>query len=88
MGQKTGNFYRIKNKKENKKYLIGWSYIVNLVWGQKTESWFGIWRLADWIYCVSGQVEHLQGHKSYLRFDLLTLHPGQEQIHLRLRNSF
>lgn len=28
------------------------------------------WRLGltDWVYCVSGQAEHLQGHESYCKF--------------------
>lgn len=85
MGQTAGNFYKIKNKWKTKNKLIGWSYIVNLAWDQKAESWFGIWRLAD---RVCGQVEHLQGLKSYLSFDLLTLHPGQEHLHLGPRNPF
>lgn len=46
----------------------------------RARSCLDIWGLADWIYCVSGQVEHLQGHKWYLKFSLLRRHPGQGQL--------
>lgn len=47
MKWKAECFYRIKNKKTRKrkieKYLnIGWGYLVNLVWGEKAQSWFGV----------------------------------------------
>lgn len=32
-----------------------------------------MWGLADWMHCVAGQAEHLQGHESYLSFGLLTI---------------
>lgn len=35
--------------------------------------------------CISGQVDHLQGHESY---PSLGLHPRQERIHLGPRNLF
>ena len=77
------------NKEEkNRKYLIGWDHIVNLVWGKKAQGWLGVWGLADWIYCVSGQMEYLQGHENGLSLGLLTRHPGQEQLHLGSRNLF
>ena len=53
-----------------------------------SQSWFGVWGLADWIYHVSGQAEHLQGHKYYLSFGLLTWYPGQEWCYLGPRNLF
>ena len=72
MGQKAGRFYRIKNKEQGRdeqKYLIGWGHTVNLVWGEKerennyrAQSCLGFCGLANWIYCVSGQAEYLQGH--------------------------
>ena len=34
--------------------------------------------VADWICYISGQMEHLQGHESYLNFHLLTWDPEQE----------
>ena len=36
--------------------------MVNLVWGEKAQSWLGVCRSADWTDCISGQAEHLQGH--------------------------
>lgn len=61
MGQNVESFYRLKNKeygreKQKKKYLIGWSHIVVLVWGEKCESYLGVWGLAVWIECISGLV--------------------------------
>ena len=48
------------------KYLIGWDHIVSLIGGEKGEGnkhrvqrWLVVWGLAEWIYCVSHQVEHL-----------------------------
>lgn len=35
------------------------------------------WCLANWLYCVSGQADHLQGHAAYLSFGLLTWHLGR-----------
>ena len=67
--QKAGSFYRIKNteqvrekQKMNKQQRSK----------QRGQSWPGIWGLADWIYCVSGQAEHFQDHESYLGFGFLT----------------
>lgn len=47
-------------------YLIGWGHIVNLIGSEKGEGnkyrvqrWLVAWGLAEWIYCISGQVEHL-----------------------------
>ena len=57
MGQKAGSFHRIKNKEQGSKY--------------RAQSWLGVWGLAGWIYCVSGQGEHLQGRESYLSSSLL-----------------
>lgn len=46
----------IKNQKAtNRKYPTAWGHTVNLVCAEKTESWLGIWGLADWMYCISGQ---------------------------------
>lgn len=54
MGQKAKRLYSIKNKEEtNKKYLIGWGHIDNLVSGKKAQSWLGVWGLADGINCIS-----------------------------------
>lgn len=51
MKWKAGSFYRIKNKKIRKrkieKYLIGWRYLANFVWGEKAQSWFAVQRWAD-----------------------------------------
>lgn len=38
--------------------------------------------LSDWIACVSNQVEHLHGHKSYLNFSFLMWYVRQAHIHL------
>ena len=65
MGWEAGSFYRIKNKeegREKRKDLLGWRHIVCLVWCEKAQSWPGLWKLVDWLYRVSGQGEHLQGH--------------------------
>lgn len=35
------------NEEINKKYLIGWGHRVNLIWGEKTQNWIGVWGLAD-----------------------------------------
>lgn len=43
-GQKARSFYGIKNKEQgrDRKYLLDWGQIVNLVWGEKPElGWFG-----------------------------------------------
>lgn len=34
------------NEEINKKYLIGWDHRVNLIWGEKTQNWIGVWGLA------------------------------------------
>ena len=48
MEWKARSFYRTKNKEKGRgKYLIGWGPIVNLVLGEKAQSWLGIWGLAD-----------------------------------------
>lgn len=39
----------------------------------------------DWL---AGQAKHLQGHRSYLGFVLLTWHPAWEQLHLGLRTVY
>ena len=62
--------------------------LVNLVWGEKAQSWLGIWGLADWIYCISGQEEDLQGYESCLSFSLLMWHSGQERLDLWSRKLF
>lgn len=73
-GRKAGSFYRIKNKEQGSQC--------------RAQGWLGTWELAEWIYCVSGQVERFGGHESYLRVGLLKWHPGQEWVHLRSRNFF
>ena len=76
MGQKARNFHKIKKKNKdetNRKYLLGWGHIVTLVGGEKAQSWLGLWGLADWTHCLSGQAEHLQGHEC-----LLMWHSGKE----------
>lgn len=91
MGQKVGGLYRTKNKEQGReKYKIpdqlGPPGQTRLEWerGRKYRAgcWRGVGGLADWIYCISGQGEHVQGYKSYLSFPLLTWHPEQEQLHL------
>ena len=85
MGSKARSYHRIKNKEQGRdkqKYLIGSGRIVRLVWGEKSQSWLGVWGLADCIYCVSGGAEHLQGHKNYLSFVLLMWHLWQERLRL------
>lgn len=61
MGKRLGSFHRITKDKEEKsrKYQIGQGHIVNFVWGEKARRWLGVWGLADWMPCVSGQKEHL-----------------------------
>ena len=40
---------RIKNKEEeHRKYLVGWGNTVHFVWGEETQSWLGIWELANY----------------------------------------
>ena len=73
-GQKTGAFYRVKNRKQGNNY--------------RTQSWLGIRGLADWMYCVSGQEEHLKGNENHLRFSLLMRHPGRRWLHLGPRKLF
>lgn len=68
-GQKAESFYRIKNKeqeRDNRKYLIAWGPEINFVQSEKeqgnkykAQTWLGVWGLAGWIYCISGQVRHL-----------------------------
>ena len=53
--------------------------MVNLVWDEKAWSWPGIWELADWIYCVSGQVEHLRGHE-LCEFWFANMAPGERVV--------
>ena len=55
-GQKTGGLYKTKNKEQQGKYTA--------------QSWLGIWGLADWISCISGQAEHLQGCKDVFKIYL------------------
>ena len=69
---------RMKNKEEEtRKYLIGWSHIVNLTWDEEAQSGlaFGHWLTR---YAASGQEEPLQGHERYLSLDLLMWQPRQE----------
>lgn len=40
------------------------------------------------MYCLSRQQEHLQGHKSYQSFGLLSWHLKQERLHLEPRSLF
>lgn len=90
-GGKAGRFYGIKkkNKEEtNRKCFIGWGHVGNFVWGEKAQSWLGVWRLTIWIHCISGQAEHLQGQDSYLSVGLLMWHFRQEQLHLGSRKLF
>ena len=46
------------------------------------------WCLANWLYCVSGQADHLQGHEGYLSFGLLTWHLGRSGSILSLQTYF
>lgn len=46
--------------------MIGWGNIVNVAWDEEAQSCLHVWGLADRTYCISGQMEHLQGHESYL----------------------
>lgn len=59
-----------------------------IVWAEKAQSWLGIWGLADWIYCISGQEVDLQGYESYLSSSLLMWHSGQEPLDLWSRKLF
>lgn len=81
--------WKLKNKgKKSRKYLIGWHLIVNLVWGEKAQSWLGIRGWAYWMYCISGQAEHLQGQESYLSFSLLMWRLGRDGSILGLECYF
>lgn len=67
--------------------MVVWGHVVNLVWVEKepknqcrAQSWFGVWGLVDWIFCISGQAENLERHKSYLSFALLIWPPRQEWL--------
>lgn len=48
-GQKVGSFYRIKTKEQGNKC--------------RAQSLLGVRGLAEWMYCIFGQVEDLQRHK-------------------------
>ena len=85
MGQKAESFSRINNKRQ---IMFGWGHIVSLVWGERAPSWLGTWGLADWIYCMFGQREYLQGYENYLTSGLLMWRPGQKHLHLGPRNYF
>ena len=58
--------------------------MASLVWDKEHRSkyrvqrWLGSWGLANWIHCISGQAEPLQGHKSHLSLNLLTWRTRQE----------
>lgn len=94
MGQKVESSYRVKKKEqrgEKQNILIGWVYIVNLVWGEKEQG--GKYKspeLAEWIHrvSVSGPAEHLRGYERHLRFSWLAWHPWQEQLLLGTRKLF
>ena len=45
---------------------------------EKAWTGLGLYGLADWIHCMSGQAEHLWGHQCFLSFALLMWHPGKE----------
>ena len=65
---KAETFYMIKNKeqeRDKRKYLIAWGPQIDFVQSKKeqgnkyrAQSRIGVWGLADWLYCTSGQVEH------------------------------
>lgn len=46
MGWKARSFYRLKNKEERRYLMSGAT--VNLVWGEKAQSWLGVWALAGY----------------------------------------
>lgn len=50
----------------------------------RAQRWLDVWGLANRIYCVSVQAEHLQGNKSYPSFSLLTWQPGRSSSILGL----
>lgn len=50
----------------------------------RAQSCLGLGGLSDWIYCVSGQWEHLQQSKVLFAAS----HLGQEWLHLEARNLF
>ena len=68
--------------------MFGWGHMVGVVWGEKAQSWLGIWGLADWIYRISSEAEYLQGPESSLSFRLPMWQPGQKRLHLEPRNLF
>ena len=41
-GQERGSFLYNKEQDKNGTYLIGWSHIVRLVWGEKDQNWLGL----------------------------------------------
>ena len=65
-GAEGSKLLEVKNKEEKNRKYLKWLLPHSQLWGEKALSWPGIWGLVDWIYCVSGQAEHLQGHTSYL----------------------
>lgn len=71
-GLKMKSFYRIKNKEQEETN----GHRANFLWGEKAQSWLGIWGLADGTDCVSCQVDHSQGHQTYLNFGYLMQHFG------------
>lgn len=68
--------------------MFAWDRIVDLIWGDKAQSWLGTWGFASWIHCISSEGEYLQGPESSLTFCLPMWQPGQEQLHPQPRNFF
>ena len=67
------------------KDLLGWGNIVNLLGGERARVSlaFGDWLMGK--YCISVQVDHVQGRQSYQSFGLLT---GQEWLQMGSRKLF
>ena len=96
MRLKAGSFCKVKNKEQGrgkisvkKKFnLLGPHSQACLGEGNtyRAHSGLELWGLADWIHCVYGQAEHLQGHEMCLYFSLQTWQPWKEWLHLSTRN--
>lgn len=91
LGQKAGYFYRTNNREQgrekHRKFLNCWGHIVNLFCVRRCRVG-SVRGLVDWMYCISGQEEHLLGTQKLPTFILLTCYPGQEHRHPGLRNLF
>lgn len=51
IGQKSRGTHRVESKEQeetNRNDLAGWDHVLNLAWGEKAQSWFGVGGSAAW----------------------------------------